>query len=116
MAAAAFVATLIFQSMSTGETFSYYCTVSDVNAEFYIFPDGNNFVTMPSNKGNIVLTDVQLSAAGTDTRTAEIFVNGKTSGERILNAANLSTNLARQFRSAPFGIAGGANLRLTQRT
>lgn len=89
MAAAAFLANLIFRGQD-GWNQSYPCTVSDVNAAFYIFQDGNNLLNLPSNHGNIALSDVQLSASGTDTRTANIFANQRNTGEAVQNAANLA--------------------------
>lgn len=115
MAAAAFLALLVFQAQN-GERIAYNCTVSDVTAAFYIFPDGQNTVTLPANKGNMRLVDVQLSAAGTDTRTADIFAGGRRTPVSILNSANLGTNLARQFLSAPMTFAPGSQLRFTQVT
>lgn len=115
MVAAAFKAVLIFQTES-GRTLSYPCTVSDVNSEYYVFPDGNNDVVLPSNLGTLALVDVQLSASGTDTTTADIYVNGKVTGEQIMNAGNLTTNLARQFMSAPMYIAPATRLRIKQNT
>jgi hypothetical protein len=116
MAAAAFLASLTFAKNNiNGEPVTYFCTVSDVNAAFYIFPDGNNFVTLPGG-ANWILKDISLSAAGTDTRTATIFVNGLNSGRTLLNAANLGTNYSRQFMLGPLQFSGGTNLRFTQNT
>jgi len=115
MAAAPFLAVLKFKA-DTGATFSYPCTVSDVNAAFYIFPDGNSDVILPSNMGNLYLADVILSAAGTDTRTATIFCGGKNTGEQILNAGNVGTVINRQFVGNPVGFAPASRLRFTQVT
>jgi len=114
MAAVPFKAILKFNSQ--GGPFTYPCTVSDVNAAYYVFPDGNNDVVLPSNKGTIYLVDVVLSAAGTDTSQAIIYVNGKTTGEQVMNSANLGTNFSRQFMGSPIGIAAGARLRFAQAT
>ncbi len=115
MAAAPFTAVLKFSTQS-GKTFFYNCTVSDVNGEFYTFPDGQSFVNLPSNDGYVQLFDVLLSAAGTDTSTATIFVNGKSTGQQIQNSGNLASNQARQFAGTPVTFQPGANLRLTQNT
>ena len=116
MAAAKFNANLKFVGQD-GFVISYPCTVSDVNAEFYIFPDGNSTVVLPSNHGVLSMIDLVLSAAGTDTTRADIYVNGKITGERVLNSANLGTNFSRQWTPAtPLRIAPGASLRLTQVT
>lgn len=95
----------------------YSCTVSDVNAAFYIFEDGQNVLTLPTNHGVIKFTDIILTAAGTDTTTATLYVNGKTVGVTVLNAANLGTNYSRQIsRETPLAFAPGANIRFTQNT
>lgn len=115
MAAAKFKSVLKFVC-ADGATIQYPCTVSDVNAEYYVFQDSNNDVVLPSNHGNLALTDVILSAAGTDTTTASIFCNGKETGEKVMNAANLTTNLSRQFMGSPLVIAPGARIRIKQET
>lgn len=117
MAAAAFLASLVFAQGAANSPVrkQYNCTVSDVTAAFYLFPDGNSFVNLPAG-GPWYLVDVMLSAAGTDTRTATIFANGLATGISVLNAANLGTNYSRQFMSAPMKFAGGANVRFTQLT
>jgi hypothetical protein len=113
MAPAAFVATLIFQSGN--RSWGVPATVSDVNAAFYLFPDGQNIYTLPGNQP-VFLKDIILSAAGTDTRTATISANQKITGEVVQNSANLAANLARQFMQAPIGFNPGATLRFTQVT
>lgn len=64
MAAAAFKASMTFQAPN-GSRWSRYCTVSDVAAAYYVFQDGNGFITMPAD-GVHTLVDVTLSAAGTE--------------------------------------------------
>jgi len=113
MAAAAFKAVVKLVG-DNGRTLQYPCTVSDVAAANYVFQDASNDTTLPSDT-NWRIADVVLSAAGTDTTTADIFVNGKSTGEAVMNAANLATNLSRQFMGAPVGIQAGARLRFIQR-
>ncbi len=115
MAAAAFKAVLKLRG-ADGWSFNYPCTVSDVNAANYIFPDGASDVVLPSNHGTLAISDLVLSGAGTDTSTADIFVNGKNTGERVMNAANLATNVSRQFMGSPVLVAPGSRLRLIQNT
>jgi len=116
MAAVAFKALLNFVG-SDGHPFSYFCTVSDVNGAYYIHTDGQGEVKLPTNHGGIVyLKDVILSAAGTDTTTGTIFINAKNTGEYLVNASNLGTNLSRQFQQTPMAIAAGASLRILQNT
>lgn len=105
MAAAKFVGTMVFRSQG-GVPKQYPVTVSDVNGEFYIFPDANNILNLPSNLGTMYLVDLILSGAGTDTSKflnsqkfkklkASIFANGKNTGELVQNGANLATNQSR---------------------
>lgn len=116
MTAAPFKAVLKFQT-SNGDAFQYPCTVSDANNEYYVFPDGNNDVVLPSNRGAVIaLAGVILSAAGTDTSKADIYVNGKATGEQIMNAANLTTTINPQFAGSPVKIAAGGRLRIKQLT
>jgi len=115
MVAAPFKAVLKFVN-SRGQALQYACTVSDVNAAFYVFQDGQNQVTLPATMGTLFLTDVILSAAGTDTSQGVMYVNGRRIPERVMNAANVATNLSRQFMGAPVPIAGGANFRIEQLT
>jgi len=115
MVAAPFKATLIFQSQN-GRTESYRCTASDVNGEYYVFQDGNNDVVLPSDRGVLVLKDIILSAAGTDTSQGEVYINGKTTGLVINNSANVGTVFNRQFMSAPVPIAPAARVRIEQVT
>jgi hypothetical protein len=115
MAAAAFVATAKFKC-ADGYAFQMPFTVSDVNAAFYLGPDGQSFITLPSGHGVVQMWDIILSAAGTDTRTATITANSKATGETVQNSANLGTNTARQFIGAPVNFQPGANVRFTQVT
>lgn len=115
MVAAAFTGTLVLQGQ-TGKRISYPITASDVAAANYIFPDGNGDVVLPTNLGGyLTVVDLILSAAGTDTRTADIYVNGKVTGEAVQNNANLYNGQYRQFMSAPVNIAAGARVRFIQR-
>jgi len=115
MAAAAFKATIQVRG-EDGWQDDYPCTVSDVNPAFYIFPDGNSDVVLPGNHGNLTITAIILSAAGTDTSRADIYVNGKNTGRQVLNAVNLGTNYSRQFMGNPMRVAAGSRVRLTQIT
>ena len=115
MAAAAFKATVSILNEATGAVTPYYCTVSDVNNEYYVFPDGNGFVQLPSN-GYHRLIDINLSAAGTDTSNAQIFASGLNTGMVVVNASNLGTNYSRQFMSAGIRFKPGTLLRIQQKT
>jgi len=114
MAAAAFKAALVFKTKMRSWTIP--CTVSDVNAAFYVFPSGASDYQLPANEGNVYLADVILSAAGTDTSKADIYVNDTTTGQQILNASNVGTVFNRQFMSSPIPMKAGARVRFTQLT
>jgi len=117
MAAVAFKALLSFVG-ENGDPFSFFCTVTDINGGYYLTPDGQADMTLPTQYGRIVyLKDIILSpAGGTDTTTATIYINGKNTGELVVNGANLGTNLSRQFQQNPMAIAAGSKLRFVQNT
>lgn len=116
MAAAPFLG-VVKARYQDGFTDQWNVTISDVNAAYWIFPDLNNNVILSTQHGYCDIYDIILSAAGTDTRTANIFVNGKPSSMAVQNGANLASNQARQFTpGAPLRLAAGANLRFTQVT
>jgi hypothetical protein len=112
MAAAPFVAVLKF--VNNNGPFQYNCTVSDVAGAFYVFPDANTTLTLPSGGGVCRMVDVILSAAGTDTTQGVINVNQKATGEVVQNGMNLASNLSRQFMGAGVNLAPGSSLRITQ--
>jgi len=115
MAAAAFKATLVFaQGSMAGPRFSYYCTVSDVAAQTYVFQDGGTDATLPQTA--CYLVDVILTPAyGTDTTTADIYANNKPTPNVIVNSANQGGTYNRQFQVAPMGFMPGARLKIVQR-
>lgn len=115
MVATPFKGTIKFVG-ENGRTFQFPVTMSDVNNEQYVFPDGQGQLQLPIDNGNIYLTDIILSAAGVDTSQADVFANGKTTGEQVQNSANLATNQSRQFNGAPIGFKPGALIRFTQKT
>jgi len=117
MTAAPFKALLVmaFGSPRSENRITYPCTVTDVAAGTYVFPDLNTDVVLPSIYGNVYLVDVILTAAGTDTSTADIYVNGRNTPATIQNGANLASNQARQFLSAPIGFPPGARVKIIQR-
>jgi len=112
MAAAAFKANLIFKQGAN--TLTRYATVSDVNGQYYTFQDGNTFLTLPA--GNWTWTDLILSAAGTDTTNASVYLNGAPTSLQIVNAANISTVLQRQIQQTCPVITGGSTIKIVQVT
>jgi hypothetical protein len=118
MVAAPYKALLVFAfgSPTSGNRISYACTASDVAAASYVFQSGATDMVLPSVYGDAYLVDVQLSAAGTDTSTSDIYVGDRSTSYIVQNSANLASNLARQFLSAPMRIPPGARIKFTQRT
>lgn len=115
MVAAPFKAVLVFKTEG-GASYTQRATVSDVNGEYYVFQDGSSDLTLPSDEGIVVLTDVQLSAAGTDTSYAVIYANQRETGEQIQNALNLASNLARQYVGTGIAFKAGARIKIKQVT
>lgn len=116
MVAAPFKVVGKFVCLGTRKPFQMPITVSDVNGEFYVFPDGLGDLTLPSDEGAVALVDLILSASGTDTSQAEIFVNGMSTGIKILNAVNLTTSISRQFAGNPVVMKPGARMKIKQLT
>ena len=114
MVAAPFTGTMEFFAQQSKRTFQRTFTASDVVAESYIWQDGDDTLNLPSGEGGLLITDLILSAAGTDTTTASIFANQQNTPDIVQNAANLATNVSRQFMGAPIGFKPGARVRMKQ--
>lgn len=112
MAAAAYKVALSVQV--DGKIKNIPLTASDVNAAYWLFPDGSS--TMPFGNGPAVIREVIYSAAGTDTTSVDVFVNGINTGYRIFNSLNLGTTINRQVANSPIGIAPGAQVKFVQNT
>lgn len=97
-----------------GQTKSIPLTASDVNAAYWLFPDGSNQNTL--GNGAAVIKDIIYTAAGTDTSNVDVYVNGFYTGYRIFNGANLGTVLNRQVQNTPIGVRPGATIRFIQNT
>lgn len=113
MAAVPFSGILKLKGVRSGQSLQYPVTMSDVVGAFYIFPDGSDSLTLPSND-DWALVDVIISVGGTDTANGNIFMNGKTTGEVIQNLANLNNNDARQFFGAAIGLKSAGRLKIEQ--
>lgn len=113
VAATPFTGVLKFAG-DNNSTFNYYVTVSDVVGAYWLYPDGQGQLQLPLDRGYIYLVDCILSAAGVDTKYAQIIANGKNSGESIAQAMNVATNQARQFQGSALKFKPGSVLRLTQ--
>lgn len=113
MAAAAFTATLIFQGMNSGSPKHVRCTISDVAAAYWIYPDGSNVLTLPASEG-WKLVDVIVVTGGTDTTQSQLFVNQLNTGVVVDHKSNLNTSNFRQFATLPLTFAPGSQLKLVQ--
>lgn len=88
-------------------------TASDVANAYYIFPDGNAFITLPSDQ-QWILRDLSLTAAGTDTTRALVYKNGGQTSMQVQNANNVASVNNRQFLVNPFRVEGGTTLKFEQ--
>jgi hypothetical protein len=114
MAAAPFKVTMVLKN-SAGQTTSRYLTASDVNAAALVYLSGGTEIPLSSQ--DCWITDMILSASGTDTSNMTIYINGVDStGVRSVNTANLYTGFSRQFQSSPLKIPAGATVKITQNT
>lgn len=113
MAAAAFTTTMIFRGMRTGKTIHVRCTVSDVAAAYWIFPDGSSTLQLPADD-NYSLVDVIIVTGGTDTTQSQLYVNQLNSGIVVDHKSNLNTSQFRQFITNPISFRAGSQLKLVQ--
>jgi len=115
MAATPYVANIVVQYRS-GLKESIPATASDVNGEEWVAPDGTDFFRLNGSAGDAKIVDIVHSAAGVDTRTAQIRVNGKLLPEVVLGGANVGTVVNRQFQQTPLIVPAGAQLEFIQVT
>lgn len=114
MVAVAFTATLIFKGMKNGRTIHVRTTISDVAGAYWIYPDGNSFITLPGDQ-DYKLVDVIVVTGGTDTTNSEVYVNALNTGLVLDHKSNLNTVQNRQFLTNPVAFKAGALFRLIQR-
>lgn len=112
MAAAPFTGTLIFKG-TNGKTIQVRCTMSDVAAAAWVFPDGSTTLQLPQ-ASNWALVDVIIVTGGTDTTNSSLFVNQLNSGLVIDHKSNLNTVQFRQFITNPVTFAGGSQVKFIQ--
>ena len=114
--ATAFTGTLVWVAQD-GYRWTDYVTMTDINAAFYIFPDGQAFKNLPNNHGILYLADVIISAAGgASVRTAAIWANGRNTGEILHHASNYATNTVRQYSGRPLKFRPGTRVAFVQTT
>ena len=116
MVAAAYKVSLVVAlGAMNGERKMIPLTASDVNAAFWLFPSGSSEMVLNGLKDTYIV-DTIYSASGTDTSQVEIFVNGSSTGVKVLNATSLGTIVSRPFQQAPMRIPAGSLVRFTQLT
>ena len=115
MVATPYVGVIILQYQD-GFSEQYPFTASDVNAAFWLGPDGLSPIKASGAHGNGIIKDIILSAAGVDTRTATIRVNGRAVPEIVVLGANIGTQVLRQFQQSPIKYPAGASMLFTQTT
>lgn len=113
MAAAAFTGTLIFKG-SNGRIIHARCTMSDVAAAAWVYPDGSSTFQLPSD-ANYSLVDVIVVTGGTDTTNSELYVNQLNTGLVVDHKSNLNTVQFRQFITNPLGFKAGSVIKFVQR-
>lgn len=89
-------------------------TASDVNAAYFLFPSGGSELQLSS--APCIISDMIYTAAGVDTTSSDLFVNGVNTGIRIFNALNLATTINRQIASSPISVPAGALVKFVQNT
>lgn len=103
-------------STSNGGVVQYPVKLSDVVNESYEWQDGSTSLQIPLAYGDVVLVDIALSGATSDTSKADIFVNSKAIGTEVQNGLNQPTTIGRQFQNgAGIGIKAGSRLEFKQR-
>ena len=110
-----FVGNIVVQYRN-GQRESIPATMSDVNAEEWVAPDGTDFFNLNGSLGDAKIIDVVLNTGGADTRTSTININGKAIPEVVLHGANVGTVVGRQFQATPLVVPQGAKLEFTQTT
>lgn len=116
MAATPYKVTLIAAlGAPNGERKMIPLTASDVNAAFWLFPSGSSEMVLHGSK-DAYIVDTILSAAGVDTSQVEIFLNGSSTGVKLLGATSIGTTVNRPFALAPMRVPAGSLVRFTQLT
>jgi len=114
MAAAAFTGTVILKGLKNGATKHVRCTMSDVAAAGWVFPDASTTLQLPADQDYAVV-DIIIVTGGTDTTNSELFVNQMNSGLVVDHKSNLNTVQNRQFGTNPLPLASGCQIKFIQR-
>jgi hypothetical protein len=115
MAATPFVGNIVVVYQN-GKRETIPVTMSDVNTEKWVGPDGSTDIKFDGSAGQAKIIDVMLSAAGVDTRTSQIRVNGKLLPETVLHGVNIGTAVLRQYQQVPLKLPQGAIVQFIQTT
>jgi len=115
MVATPFVGNLVVVYQN-GKRESIPVTCSDVNAALWVGPDSTTSIKLDGSAGQAKIIDVMLSAAGVDTRTSSIRVNGKLLPETVLHGVNIGTSVLRQYQQVPLKVPQGAQISFIQNT
>ena len=99
-----------------GKRESIPVTMSDVTAAAWVGPDGTTLIKLDGSAGQAKIIDIMLSAAGADTRTSTIRVNGKLLPETVLHGVNIGTAVLRQYQQVPLKLPQGAQIQFNQNT
>jgi hypothetical protein len=91
MAAAPYKGRVVLKNLRTGEIQSENVYGPDVNADYVQWYSMGQQDWIRSKVKDAYITDVTLSAAGTDTSQIRIYVNGKDSGIRLIKAGLVAT-------------------------
>jgi len=114
MVAAPYSGTISIRNLVTGEIQHEAFTVSDVADAYAIFTrTSNNFTRAPGNgKQQCLITDVALTAAGTDTNKLRLLVSQRDTGVILLTAGYVNTIINRVPQ--PYPVAGGSTIQFKQ--
>jgi hypothetical protein len=113
MSAAPFTATIVLVGQKSQRPLHIRCTISDVAAAYWIFPDGSNTLQLPSDD-NWILRDVLVVTGGTDTTQSQVYLNQLNTGIVLDHKSNLTSVQNRQFLMTPISFRAGSNLKLVQ--
>lgn len=102
-----------FTNGNTGKRFNINLSADDVSGNYVTDPSGSEFVQLP-NDGIYILSDLVLSAAGADTDTLSVEVNGRTTPEVILDSANKGDVYDRQVKSMKLAFQPGSKVAFKQ--
>lgn len=103
-------------AIAGGQVVQYPFTASDVADAHFLWQDGSSQLQLPLSYGDVSIIDVVLSAAGVDTSQADLIVNAKDTGVKLLGVANLYNGIGRQFQNgSSIKIGAGSRIDFVQK-